>query len=207
MLDTDINKIGICGGLRSGKDSVGKLLVNKYGFRRFAFGDSIYELCLEYFPERMEAGKDRPLLQGVGQDLRKYDPDIWVRKTFNKIKQALDFAAFSAAINADEEWPNIVVTDLRQPNEYEALRAAGYTIIRVNASLEARQRRAEAAGDVFSPEDMQHDTESHYASFDVDYELQNDGDLDQLAEQVDYMISCMRLAAAGDPGGAARGIR
>jgi dephospho-CoA kinase len=190
MLDKGIIKIALCGGMRSGKDAVGELLVKYHNFRRYAFGKAIKELCQYYFPERMEGGKDRKLFQGVGQDLRKYDEDIWVKAVFEEIRET-------------DTWPakNIVITDLRQPNEYKAVRAEGFHIVRVNASPEARQRRAEAAGDVFHEEDMQHETESHFEGFTVDYELHNDGDLDQLTQYVETMIEY--LAA----GGAKYGIR
>lgn len=210
MSDTATN-FAICGGLRSGKDTVGELLVTNHKFKRFAFGDPIKELCWKYFPERMEVGKDRALLQGIGQDLRGYDSDVWIRKTFENVGSYFESLTTKSIVYALNGWGeiedpvNIVITDLRQPNELEKLRANGFFIVRVNADVESRKRRAEASGDVFVSEDLQHDTESHFDSFIVDYELNNNGTLADLAHQVEtmYLEATRRI----DLGGSADGSR
>ncbi|MGM1023517.1 MAG: AAA family ATPase [Bacillota bacterium] len=191
-------KIALCGGARSGKDTVAEYLVLNHNFTRFAFGDAIRGLCWSYFPERMGGGKDRPLLQGVGQDLRKYDPDIWIKRTFTEIEDVRVKSRYLRGFGYNGL--NVVISDLRQPNEYAALREQGYVIVRVDASPEDRIRRAEASGDIFRPEDMQHDTERHYASFIVDYEVCNDGSLEQLYEQTERVYAAIT-------GGAAHGFR
>ena len=52
-------KIALFGKIRSGKDTVGKILIEEYGFNRFAFGDGIGEIIQKYFPEAWEGGKPR----------------------------------------------------------------------------------------------------------------------------------------------------
>ena len=169
-------KIALCGGMRSGKDTVGKYLRDHYAFERVAFGDAIREVCAVLYPDQVKNGaKPRHLYQGVGQDLRKYDEYVWIK------------AAFSAIQFYESE--NVVVTDLRQPNEYIALKEAGFKIIRVNASRATRIERMTAAGDDFKPEDLVHDTERHYPHFEVDHVLTNDGDLNDLHQQIDAMIA------------------
>jgi dephospho-CoA kinase len=180
-------KLALCGGIRSGKDTVGEQLVVNHGFKRFAFGDGIREVCWNLFPERMEAGKDRALLQGVGQDLRKYDPDIWVKWILAEIGSA-DYESWLDDPSHDMGSMNVVITDLRQPNEYKALREAGYMIVRVNASEDVRLARARAAGDVFDPSMFHHDTESHYSSWTVDYEIDNEGTFAEFMQQIQKFI-------------------
>lgn len=171
-------KIALCGGIRSGKDTVAEQLVANHGFRRFAFGDGIRELCREFFPEQMAAGKPRALLQGVGQDLRKYDPDVWIKWILSEISYSAD-----CPVSGDPD-QNVVISDLRQPNEYAALRSAGFYIVRVNASEEIRIQRARAAGDVFDPVMFAHETESHYHAFEPDFEIRNEGSFAEFAVQI-----------------------
>ena len=71
-------KIALCGGMRSGKDTVAAYPREHYAFERVAFGDAIREVCAVLFPDQMANGaKPRHLLQGVGQDMRKYDELVW----------------------------------------------------------------------------------------------------------------------------------
>jgi dephospho-CoA kinase len=84
---------------------------------------------------------------------------------------------------------NIVITDLRQPNEYQALKENGFKIIRVNASDEVRLERMKALGDNVKPEDLNHETESHVDSYDVDFELDSNGSIDELIQQAEQYVS------------------
>ena len=46
-------KVALFGKMRSGKDTVGKILIDEYHFKRFAFGDGIGEIIEKYFPEAL----------------------------------------------------------------------------------------------------------------------------------------------------------
>lgn len=176
-------KVALCGRMRSGKDATAAYLMTHYRFARFAFGDGIKRLCRELFPDQFEGNrKPRALLQGVGQALREIgDPDVWINVTMRRISEwtpTLKLRGLS----------NIVITDLRQPNEYERLRAEGYVIIRINCRDDIRRQRMIDAGDTFDDADLTHETEQHVDSFTVDYELWNDGRLTDLYEQVDVVM-------------------
>lgn len=180
-------KIALCGGMRSGKDTVGKYLREHYAFERVAFGDAIREVCAVLFPDQVRNGaKPRHLYQGVGQDMRKYDEFVWIRAAYLTINHY--------------KHHNVVVTDLRQPNEYLALKEMGFKIVRVEASRATRIARMKAAGDDFKPEDLVHDTESHYTKFKVDYTINNDlfDITDDLHQQIDAMIA--KFAGGGVDG-------
>lgn len=169
-------RVALTGRMRSGKDEAARYLVAKHGFRRLAFGDGIRVVCGLLFPELMACGaKPRGLLQGVGQDMRKYDADVWVKHVFRQIQ-------------AMPQDTNVVVTDLRQPNEFQALKMAGFKIVRISASEATRKLRCEAAGDLFSDQEFLHETEASVDQIDADFEIFNDGPLDALYEQLNEMV-------------------
>lgn len=173
----------ITGEMRSGKDAVAEYLAQNFGYTRFAFGDELKRYYHELFGP--SETKPREGYQWFGQAMRERDPDIWVRKCFDKI------AFYSGLIQRGQlhtPFPNAVITDCRQPNEYDRCRSEGYVIIRVTAPEALRIDRAIKSGDTFNLSDLTHDTESHARSFDVDYEIVNDGTLAELYAKVDEVV-------------------
>ncbi|MCU6709326.1 hypothetical protein M6D81_11470 [Paenibacillus sp. J5C_2022] len=180
--------IALTGPLRSGKDEIGNRLCQRHGYVRFAFGDGIKDVCRRLYPDRFadKAGnrkKPRALLQGVGQALRQFDEDIWVRQCFAEIEDSQGIAGHYGIVE------RAVITDLRQPNEYERCRAEGFVIIRVKAAAGLRIQRAVESSDTFAAADLTHETEQHTDGFDVDYEIVNDGTLDELYRRVDELMT------------------
>ncbi|WP_338461594.1 hypothetical protein V5G20_17880 [Brevibacillus borstelensis] len=187
-------KIALTGRMRSGKDAVAAHLTQQYGFVRFAFGDGIRKVCRELFPDQFANDrKPRALLQGVGQAMRAFDPDVWINATMRKIGDHIalenDLADYDRAIGESVNPIRIVITDVRQPNEVARLRAEGFVIIRVNASDETRIQRMIDAGDTFDDDTLTHETEQHVDSFAVDYEIDNNGSLAELYAQVDEIMA------------------
>ncbi|OUM87885.1 MAG: hypothetical protein BAA01_12030 [Bacillus thermozeamaize] len=167
--------IALTGKARSGKNTVAKYLDEKYGYVPFAFSDDIKRIAKDIFPWRFGKGKDREILQQVGEKMREIDPDVWVEKTLNRIDHFKDDL-------------NIVITDLRMPNEYAACRERGFVIIKVDADDEVRRKRMMDNGDVFREEDLGHETENYVDGFRVDYVIDNNGDIESLYEQVDEIM-------------------
>lgn len=173
----EINKVAICGKIRSGKDTVAEIFINN-GFKRFFFADGIGKTVNLLYPELVAKGKPRKHLQGVGQAVRTFDPDVWVNYAFKQIE----------ASGADK----VIITDLRQPNELKALREAGFFIIRVYASKEVRLERARRLNDNFDPADFEHETEAFIDGFVVDLEIINEGTLDELVAQAYAAVGKVR---------------
>jgi len=175
-------KIALCGQMRSGKDSVADIL-EEQDFFRYKFSQGIWETMGLLFGqnEGNTLFKPRKLLQGLGQKIREIDPDVWLNYTMNEI--IYDFEMHDDI--------DVVITDLRQPNEYARLKEDGFIIIRIVASEHTRMQRARAKGDIFTEEDTKHETESHVSSFDVDYEISNDGSFDELRSKVRQMLDTL----------------
>lgn len=160
-------KIALVGRMRAGKDEVARILEKEFGFMSFAFGSEIGNVIDRYFPHAREAGKPRGHYQSVGQTFRELNPNVWIEQL-----------AYEMECNSD--FKNTLVTDCRQPNEYEWLKSQGFLFIRVHAVDSIRRKRMELAGDVVNEDNLSHETESYVDSFDVDFEINNNGTLREL---------------------------
>ena len=123
--------IALFGPPGAGKDTVGKVLVEQYAYRRVAFADKVRELALKlHGPAIVNAGLSnymklrdaievfgwdvkrdsedvRKLLERVGDGCREVlGTDVWVESAFSGIDTASD----------------IVVTDMRKVNEWDFIR-------------------------------------------------------------------------------------
>lgn len=185
--EVSVVKIALCGRLRSGKDTIANHLYIKYGFSQVAFGDALKKNAHATFPWVSEFSKPRALYQQFGQLMREIEPDVWIKHAERAVKGAVDFRTGSG-----ESQVGVVITDLRQPNEYEWARANGFTIIRVTAPDEDRLLRAKLAGDSFTEADLEHETESHIDGFAVDYEIENGGSVDDLKRRIDEIMEAIQ---------------
>lgn len=125
--------IGLAGYAQSGKDTVAQILVDKYGFERRAFADTIRNVLYELNPfviteplqiivdsEGWDKAKQRPevrrLLQKLGVAARNHIHEkVWI----------------NAALSNMQLTSNYVITDVRFANEVYALRDMGAEIWRV----------------------------------------------------------------------------
>ena len=140
---TQPNRIALVATMHSGKTEIARRLIDDYKFKRFALADGVKDATVDMINaflqhigcdptmtrEKLEKDKAslRWLLQGVGTELgRNYvgPESIWIDFFLNKV-------------NAHDG--PIVCDDCRFPNEAQALRAAGFTIVRIVRPEEERQ--------------------------------------------------------------------
>ena len=159
--------IGISGRAGSGKDTAGSMLVNKYGFTRIAFGDYLKWHCKKYHNwngQKDEAG--RKLLQEQGTDIhRTADNDVWVKYA----KLDLDMLKVDGITN-------IVITDMRFPNEFDFVRENGGTTVRINGR---KYDMGEAEN---------HPSEIALDNHKFHYTIDNSSSVDELEKKIDYML-------------------
>ncbi|MFC9620260.1 hypothetical protein ACFTXM_09750 [Streptomyces sp. NPDC056930] len=185
--------IAFIGKARSGKDTAGARLVKRWAFTRLAFADPLKAAALELNPlvplknldnhVRLsvcvktigwERAKDmypevRRTLQHMGQTVRELDPDFWVRVLMDKVRAA-------------DKWNiPVVVTDCRYRNEAEALRAAGFILVRIT-----RPR-----GSAMTMEEIRaamHASETELDDFPADETLTNGGSVFNLHTATDALV-------------------
>lgn len=116
--------VGLTGYARSGKDTFARILVDEFHFKRVAFADALKSDLASYLGisrTRLDTEKEalRRALQLRGASLRAVDPTYWIRLAMSSIKYYQGAGC------------NVVVTDVRFPNEAVALRNMGAVILRM----------------------------------------------------------------------------
>ena len=183
--------VGLIGKLRAGKDVVAAYLADKYGYTRFAFGDELKRYAHEIFGEPAPGTKPRELYQWFGQTMRERDPDVWVRKCLEAVECAQ--TEYDSVLHYVYDTPRLaVIPDCRQPNEYAALKSAGYVLIRVECPDAIRIARAQAAGDTFTHADLAHPTETALDGYAADFTVMNSAGLAELYAQIDAIMDSLR---------------
>lgn len=181
-----IIKIGLCGKMRSGKDTVADYLFYEHDFEYpMAFGDSLKYYAHRIFPDVPKEPKPRELYQFMNV-MRDYDPDVWVKHLAQQVRMAED----------SRKTTGIVVTDARQPNEVNWLRDNGFVIVKVEADEDTRIERIKAQGESVDEEALRHKTEQYVDDIEADYTIPNLGTLDELYGRVDMLLD--ELVTKGD---------
>lgn len=198
--------MGLTGYARSGKDTVGQILVEQ-GWHRVAFGDKVRELALAADPlipepggihglttsERLsvlvarsgwDAAKAEPevrrFLQAIGTGVRGVlGEETWIDAALQEVADVAAHVGLGGAVPP----AGIVVTDVRHQNEAHAVRARGGVIVRVHRP---GVRPANA-----------HVTEVGVDHITADQALVNNGTVEDLRAAVDTMLFELAGGAAG----------
>jgi hypothetical protein len=120
-------RIAFMGAMCSGKTFCANHLVNQFGYIKLGFADKLKALAYDLYGIQGKDGEARRILQTLADDLRKYDPDLFVKHLLYKAKQY--------------ENQSIVVDDLRFKVEADALRKNGFIIIKTVCNDAIRQDR------------------------------------------------------------------
>lgn len=116
-------KLAITGVMCCGKTHIADFLVKNYNYQKFSFADDLKYFATEIFDMK---DKDRKLLQVFGTKMKEIDDMIWIKRLNNRIKDISD---------------NIVIDDLRYPNEEKYLRLNGFKILKLDIDIELQNNR------------------------------------------------------------------
>ncbi len=187
---------GIFGKARSGKDSLAETLAEelfnvvrkKFVLMAYAhelklrvqkdfdlsydqlWGDSKESLDSRYSKEDGTYWTAREILQAYGQFYRTIDYNFWVNHLFKTIE--------------DKEYQNVIITDVRHPNEADPIVACGGYIIKVTSDREE-------AGKIHGTKHISETAMDNYNK--IDFHVSNNGTLEELrasAKQVaEFLIN------------------
>ena len=154
--------------------------------------------------EGLELIKPTPrfLLQFIGTDLlrNQLHPQIWVNSLMNEYKQIIGYAPGNywsncgkcgkqfigdkRAVRCEEcsiLYPNWIITDMRFPNELEAVKKREGITIRVNRSFNHKNGSKETGTIDLTPE---HESEKALDNAEFDYVIQNNGTISDLIDKI-----------------------
>jgi hypothetical protein len=210
VIQNDNIIIGFTGMKSVGKDTAADYLVNYHGYRRESFAGTLKDAVSSIF------GWDRTLLEGRTRESREwretvdswwadrlnipnltprfvlqhwgtdvcrvaFHDDIWIASLENKICKTTD---------------NIVISDVRFPNEIKAIHRSGGLVIRIKRGPDPDwidQAILANSGDGHAKQYLKsinvHDSESAWAGCTIDHVISNDTTIDELYQQLQIMIS------------------
>jgi hypothetical protein len=207
--------IGFVGFIGSGKDTAADYLVNFHEFRRDSFANTLKDAVANVF------GWDRTLLEGRTKEAREwreqvdtwwaerldmpqltprwvlqywgtdvlrnvFHDDIWIASLENKMRKTTD---------------NIVISDVRFPNEIKAIHNAGGIVVRVKRGDDPEWYNAAVsanAGPIANPtwslskshlEKLKiHASETSWVGGNIDYTVYNNASIDDLFDQLKNLL-------------------
>ncbi|MEW5933690.1 MAG: AAA family ATPase [Bacillota bacterium] len=163
-------RVFLFGRRGSGKSTAARFLAACAGAKVYKISEPLYRVAREVFGMK---GKDRRLLQVLGDKFREIDPDCLLR--------CLSHALYRDGPQA------VVVEDVRLPREAEWLRRMGFMGVLVRAPEPVRLARlAERREEV--GEEEGHVTEVGVDAIVPDYVLDNGGSLKDLRNAVRALV-------------------
>jgi hypothetical protein len=211
--------IGFVGFISAGKDTAADYLVNYHEFRRDSFASTLKDAVAAVF------GWDRTLLEGRTKEAREWREQVdtwWAKRlvlpdlTPRWVLQHWGTEVLRGAFH-DEIWiaslenkmrktrDNIVISDVRFPNEITAIRNAGGTVIRIRRGPDpewyqhaenynngprtigwaiGRQRLAQLGI---------HASETAWIGQSIDFEIDNNGSISDLFAALESVIKSQEL--------------
>lgn len=206
--------IGFVGFIGCGKDTAADYLVNFHEFRRDSFAATLKDTAAAVF------GWDRTLLEGRTKESREwreqvdtwwserlgiphltprwilqywgtdvlrnyFHDDIWIASLENKMRKTKD---------------NIVISDVRFPNEIQAIHNSGGTVVRIKRGPDPEWFQ-DAVNVNMGPTNMQwtmskikmeglkiHPSETSWIGRSIDKDIENNGTIDEFFSQIDKLI-------------------
>lgn len=152
-----------------GKDEAVSYLLSSHGGTRVAFAMPLYDI--QEYAQRVcgfKIEKDRRFLQWVGTEwARCVDPNVWVR----------------ALLRSVPESGNIFLSDLRFLNEFAALKADGWTCVKL-----VRTSSTERVGTGSNEHQSEHELDS-MSDTAWDHVIENNGTLEEFYDCLDILVS------------------
>lgn len=157
-----------------GKDTMGAYLIKHYGFKRLAFADALKKetedmlkwMGIEYEPKD-EKNKERfrPLLIAYSELRRSIDQNYWLNQIIGEL------------YDKKEEKNNWVITDMRYPNEANAIVALKGTLVKINRETGLPEEPTEAIGDLIK----------------ADYTLENNDTIEDFYQKIDSLMKILSV--------------
>lgn len=198
--------IGTIGFIGSGKGTVADILVEKKGFTKLAFADAVKDATAAIF------GWPRALLEGDTDESRKFREEMdpwWSEKTGKYITPRYMLQLMGTEAGRDvfhqDLWilalekklgmyQNVVISDVRFPNEISFIQRMGGFVVRVKRGddpvwyNDALKANLEGNTDHMYEHTGVHYSEWAWIGTPTDYHLDNIGTISSLEADIEHML-------------------
>jgi hypothetical protein len=215
--------VGFVGFIGSGKDTAADYLVNFHGYRRDSFANTLKDAVACVF------GWDRTLLEGRTKEAREWreQVDAWWAERLNmpNLTPRLMLQLWGTEVCRtgfhDDIWiaslenkmrktgDNIVISDVRFPNEIKAIHNAGGMVVRIKRGDDPKWYDAAVSynkgpdGNAtwsLSKSHLDklkiHASETAWVGRDIDHTVYNDTTIDALFDQIKNLVSDPHVSKA-----------
>lgn len=138
--------------------------------------------------DRKEKEKIRPLYIDFAETNKKvFGDDVWVNSLFSEYKPELKPSIQNEVWSTSDikkVYPNWIITDMRFPNEFKAVKDRGGITIRVNRTYENPCKNIPL---------HEHPSETALDNEIFDYHIDNDGTMEELIEKVRVILIELKL--------------
>lgn len=206
--------IGFVGFIGCGKDTAADYLVNFHGFRRDSFANTLKDAISSVF------GWDRTLMEGRTAESRRWREEVdtwwanrlniphltprWVMQYWgtdvlrNNFHDDIWIASLENKIQKTKD--NIVISDVRFPNEIKSIHRSGGLVVRIKRGKDPEWMEAASAymrgpgtiGWALSKETLNtfnvHASEYSWVGANIDHTIENNGSIDDLFDQISSLI-------------------
>lgn len=197
--------IGLIGFAGSGKGTIADILVSKKGFTKLAFADAVKDATAAIF------GWPRSLLEGdtdESREWREQKDEWWSEKTGlyitpRNMLQLMGTEVGRGMIHPDlwiyalekriNMYQNVVIADVRFPNEMRFIQEKGGFIVRVKRGDDPEWYNTALQANLECNSDLMFEYPIHYSEWawighPVDYQLDNVGAISMLDGDIEHMI-------------------
>jgi hypothetical protein len=186
--------IGICGLQGSGKDTLGSILVEKYGFKKLSYEGVLKDIVSILF------GWSRDMIEGSTKESREWREKVdewWATRlqipnlTPRYVLQYFGTDLFRVHFHSDiwvaaverqlQMYPNVVITDCRFPNEISMLKNTGAKLIKIIRGELPDWFKIYESNQIEKPENI-HPSEYLWIKQTFDYTVENNSTIKNLED-------------------------
>ena len=175
----------------SGKDTAADYLIQTFGGTKLSHAQPLYDIL--HFAQGTAGfalGKDRGFLQSTGDWARAKNPNVWtdhlwrraeaIQSRYERAMGSYRRGDFPRGVAIPS--PNVYVTDVRFRNEFDALKAQGFVMVKLIRPLPSDERF-----DVANQKSHSSETELDSEGIIWDFVIVNDGSLEEFYEKLDLV--------------------
>jgi hypothetical protein len=204
--------VGLVGFIGAGKGTVADLLVERHGFFKESYANSLKDACSIIF------GWDRQMLEGNTPESRAWreqKDEWWSEKLGKEFSPRLALQLMGTEAGRDvfhpdlwvhtvmrrceiAPWNNYVIADVRFPNEINAIVRSGGKVVRVRRGEDPEWYALARESNIYNKQEIMRNAypEVHYSEWawigsHYDIVMDNNCSLDELTVRVDKLVDSL----------------